>query len=66
LHGDYFIDRHFALRASIGNTAVRYREPYLQASSAVPGIYPHLNWLSRATFQTNENWAYQTGVVMRF
>ena len=66
LTGDYFIDRHFALRASVGNTAVRYREPYLQASSAIPGTYPHLNWLSRATFLTNENWAYQTGVVLRF
>ena len=66
LNGDYFIDRHFALRASIGNTAVRYREPYLVPLSSRPGTLPYLNWLSRLTFLTNENWAYQTGVVMRF
>ena len=66
LNGDYFIDRRFALRVSVGNTAVRYREPYLVPQSSRPGTLPYLNWLSRLTFLTNENWAYQTGVVMRF
>jgi hypothetical protein len=66
LTGDYFIDRHFALRASVGNTAVRYREPFIESDSNRPGTLPYLNWLSKLTFLTNENWAYQTGVVMRF
>jgi hypothetical protein len=66
LTGDYFIDRHFGLRASVGNTAVRYREALLVPQSSRPGTNPYFNWLSRLTFLTNENWAYQTGVVMRF
>ena len=66
LNGDYFIDRHLALRVSVGNTAVRYREPYIESAANRPGTLPYLNWLSKLTFLTNENWAYQTGVVMRF
>jgi hypothetical protein len=62
--GDYGIGRHFALRASFGNTPVRYREPYV----GKPGIgkLPYLNWLSKETFLTNENWNYQGGPVLRF
>ena len=66
INGDYFFNRRLALRVSVGNTAVRYREPYIQCPVANPGTHPYLNWLSQLTFLTNENWAYQTGVVMRF
>lgn len=66
LNGDYFVNRHFALRFVAGNLAVRYREPYLQPANIVPGAYPYLRWISKQTFLTNENWTYQTGAVLRF
>lgn len=62
--GDYVLSRHLALRAVIGNTPVRYREAYLGPPN--PGKWPYLSWLSRQTFLTNENWAYQAGPVLRF
>lgn len=65
ISGDYGLKRHFAIRASFGNTPVRYREPKLLQPPA-PGKYPYLNWLSRQNFLTNENWAYQVGPVLRF
>jgi hypothetical protein len=30
------------------------------------GKPPYLNWLSHEIFATNENWGFQTGLVMRF
>jgi hypothetical protein len=60
---DCSITRRLALRAVVGNTAVRYREPYLGPGL---GTYPYLNWLSTRNFLTNENWTYQTGAVLRF
>jgi hypothetical protein len=62
--GDYGLTRHLAIRGSIGNTAVRYREPFLQTPGV--GHLPYLNWLSKVTFLTNENWTYQAGPVLRF
>lgn len=64
LTGDYNLSRHFALRGVFGNTPVRYREPSLAAPT--PGKEPYLNWLSRETFLSNDNWAYQAGPVLRF
>lgn len=64
LNADYSLSRHLALRAVVGNTAVRYREPELTVPG--PGPYPYLNWLSTRNFLTNENWNYQTGAVLRF
>jgi hypothetical protein len=64
ISGDYGLTRHLAIRGSFGNTAVRYREPYLQAPGV--GHYPYLNWLSKQNFLTNENWTYQVGPVLRF
>lgn len=65
VNADYDIARHFALRAVFGNTPVRYRDNYTQFGTGV-GTPPYLNWLSHQVFLTNENWAYQTGVVLRF
>jgi hypothetical protein len=62
--GDYGIGRHFAVRASMGNTAVRYYTYYLDHVGI--GKYPYLSWLSEKTFATNENWTYQAGPVVRF
>lgn len=64
INGDYDLSRHFALRAVLGNTPVRYRTPNI----GKPGIGtpPYLNWLSHEHFSTQENWTYQTGVVLRF
>lgn len=64
-NADYDLSRHFALRAVFGNTPVRYRDWYTTGPPG-PGTPPYLNWLSHQVFLTNENWAYQTGVVLRF
>jgi hypothetical protein len=64
IEGDYAINRHLALRGVFGNQPVRYREPYVDPPG--PGTNPYLNWLSKLTFLTNENWTYQAGAVMRF
>jgi hypothetical protein len=58
------LNRRFALRAVLGNTPVRYREPYVGAPG--DGTAPYFNYLSHKVFLTNENWTYQTGVVLRF
>lgn len=64
INADYDVSRHFALRTVVGNTPVRYRKPNI----GEPGIgtAPYYNWLSHEYFSTNENWAYQSGVVLRF
>jgi hypothetical protein len=64
IDADFNINRHLAVRGVVGNQPVRYREP----TQEPPGIgtYPYLDWLSKQTFLTNENWMYQTGAVLRF
>jgi hypothetical protein len=64
INGDYDVSRHFALRAVVSNIPVRYRKPNIGKPGV--GTPPYLNWLSHEYFSTNENWAYQTGVVLRF
>ena len=64
IDGDININRHLALRAVIGNSPVRYREPNRDPPGL--GTYPYLYWISKLYFLTNENWTYQTGAVMRF
>ncbi len=64
INADYDVSRHFALRAVLGNTPVRYREPHVGAPG--DGTAPYFNYLSHEAFLTNENWTYQTGVVVRF
>lgn len=59
------ISRHLGVRFVVDNTPVRYREPYLRHPLDV-GKPPYLNWLSHEVFLTNENWGYQTGLVLRF
>jgi hypothetical protein len=61
---DYDLSRHFAVRAVLGNTPVRYRKP--QKITPGYGTPPNLSWLSPEIFSSNENWTYQTGVVLRF
>jgi hypothetical protein len=64
INGDYILTRHLAIRAVIGNTPVRYREPTPPGNGV--GSPPYLSWLSHQSFLTNENWTYQTGAVLRF
>jgi len=64
IEGDYNLTRFWAIRGVVGNQPVRYREP--GRGPPGPGTYPYLNWLSKLTFLTNENWAYQAGAVLRF
>ena len=64
INTDYDVSRHFGVRAVLGNAPVRYRKPNQLAPSL--GKPPYLNWLSREYFTNNENWTYQTGVVLRF
>jgi hypothetical protein len=65
INADYGFTRHFALRATFGNTPVRYKTQYLDR---VPGIGtpPYLSFISPNIFATNENWTYQIGPVIRF
>jgi len=64
INGDYGITRHVAIRGVFGNTPVRYLDSYIEP----PGIgkIPYLNWLSHEYIETNENWTYQMGPVLRF
>jgi hypothetical protein len=61
---DLNLSRHLATRFVILNLPVRYRE----ATMTAPGIGrpPYLKWLSHQVFATNENWGFQSGLVMRF
>jgi len=61
---DLNLGRHAAVRFVALNMPVRYRE----AKERAPGIGkpPYLNWLSHQVFATNENWGFQTGMVLRF
>src|SRR5271170_1220640 len=63
--GDYGVTRHLAIRLSVGNTPVRY-DPYRLDRSPGVGKEPYLDWISPKIYLTNENWAYQTGPVLRF
>ena len=65
INADYDLSRHFALRTVFGNTPVRYRDSYTTGVKGA-GKAPYFNWLSHQVFLTNANWAYQTGVVLRF
>ena len=58
------LSSHFAVRFVVQNVPIRYREAKLGREG--PGKPPYLNWLSKETFATNENWSYQTGMVLRF
>ncbi|HEX5235088.1 MAG TPA: hypothetical protein VFW25_07140 [Silvibacterium sp.] len=64
ISGDYGLTRHVAIRGVFGNTPVRYLDGYL----VPPGVGkpPYFNWLSHEYFETNENWTYQVGPVLRF
>jgi hypothetical protein len=62
--GDARISPRFAARFVIANDPVRYRSPKL--TQPRPGQPPYLTWLSREIFITNENWSWQTGMVVRF
>ncbi|MGC1361894.1 MAG: hypothetical protein WA400_01415 [Silvibacterium sp.] len=64
INGDYAITRNIAIRGTFGNTPVRYFYAYLPYEGI--GQPPYINWLSKATFMTNENWVYQVGPVLRF
>ena len=64
INSDYDVSRHFGLRAVFGNTPVRYRKP--NPGPAGIGSPPYLVWLSHEYFVTNENWDFQTGVILRF
>lgn len=63
INGDYDLSRHFALRAVLGNTPVRY---YSFTTPPTAGKPPFFYWISNKQYVNNENWAYQTGVVLRF
>lgn len=65
INADYGLTRHFALRASFGNTPVRYKTNYLDRPPG-RGAPPYLYFISPNVFATNENWTYQLGPVLRF
>jgi hypothetical protein len=61
---DLELSSHLGVRFVVANVPVRYREP--QLLPVRPGQPPYLTWLSREIFATNENWATQSGLVLRF
>jgi len=63
INGDYGLTRCLAIRATFGNTPVRYLD-----YTSPPGIGtpPYVNWLSHNFFLTTENRMYQIGPVLRF
>jgi hypothetical protein len=63
INGDYGITRHVAIRGVIGNTPVRYLDSYTPGGI---GKVPYFNWLSHEYIETNENWTYQMGPVLKF
>jgi hypothetical protein len=63
--GDYNLVRHLGVSFSVSNTAVRYNSHRLDRPPGV-GTEPYLFWISPDVYITNENWALQTGPVLRF
>jgi hypothetical protein len=61
---DLELSSHLGVRFVVSNVPVRYRLARLGPER--PGKPPYLNWLSREIFATNENWATQSGLVLRF
>jgi hypothetical protein len=65
LEGDYGLNRHIVLRASLVNTPIRYKETYLDRPPGI-GHVPFLYFISPNVYATNENWGAQAGPVLRF
>lgn len=61
---DYKISKTVALRTSIADTIVRYKNPIEDP----PGIGkpPFLTWLSKDEYTNKSNWSAETGPVIRF
>lgn len=64
IDGDYGITSHLAIRGLFGNTPVRYLDSY--SPSVGNGHAPYFNWLSKENIETNENWTFQMGPVLKF
>jgi hypothetical protein len=64
LSNDYKVNRTIAVRYSVENTIVRYRNPVKDP----PGIGrpPYLTWLSKDDYTNKSNWSCQAGPVIRF
>ena len=65
INADYGLSHHLAMRASFGNTAVRYKTEYLDRPPGV-GTPPSLYFISPNVFATNSSWGFQMGPVLRF
>jgi hypothetical protein len=61
---DYKLSKTVALRTSIVDTIVRYKNPIEDP----PGIGkpPYLSWLSKDEYTNKSNWSCETGPVIRF
>ncbi len=64
ISGDYRIGRSFALRATLGDTLVRYRSDVVDPPGI--GTPPYLSWLSHENFVNRGNWTFEAGPVFRF
>ncbi len=65
INADYGLTRHFAVRATFGNTPVRYKTDYYDRPPG-RGSPPYIYFISPDMYATNENWNYQAGPVLRF
>ncbi len=61
---DYKLNKTVAIRTSIADTIVRYKDPIEDP----PGIGkpPFLTWLSKDEYTNKSNWSAETGPVIRF
>jgi hypothetical protein len=64
LSEDFKVSHAMAVRYSLGDTIVRYRNPV----DDPPGIgtRPYLSWLSKDEFENKSNWSAEAGPVIRF
>jgi hypothetical protein len=64
LAGDVRFNRHFALRATLTQTLIRYRSPLRDPPGI--GTPPRLSFLSHDNYVNTTNWGFETGPVFRF
>ncbi len=64
LSNDFKVSKSLAVRYSVGDTIVRYRDPVEDP----PGIGkpPYLSWLSKVDYTNKSNWSGEAGPVFRF
>jgi hypothetical protein len=64
LAGDLRFSQHYALRATLTQTVIRYRSPVRDPPGI--GTPPNLSFLSHDNYVNTTNWGFEVGPVFRF